>query len=101
MKKQESRGAWSGGIKKVLQMQREPQPEVPVIKNESGWEDVQGPMWRQNFEYNDETKITRCKICGVTTRGMYYSNMKVHLNAKHTDIALCMNASIKKYVEDL
>lgn len=116
MKRPEKRGAWSGGIHKVLQKQREPdtdeEPAFKLVsmdkigksetekpKNPSGWEDVTGPLWRQNFEYHSTTNIVRCKICGVTARGLYFSNLKVHLNAKHTAIAECMNASIKKYAE--
>lgn len=71
----------------------------PKPKNPSGWEDVTGPLWRQNFEYHEATNIVRCKICGVTARGLYFSNLKVHLNAKHTVIAECMNASIKKFAD--
>jgi hypothetical protein len=119
VKRPEKRGAWSGGISRVLQKQREPDTEEepafkvvsldkigqankeppPKPKNLSGWEDVTGPLWRQNFEYHAGTNIVRCKICGVTARGLYFSNLKVHLNAKHTAIAECMNASIKKFAD--
>lgn len=92
MVKPEKRGAWSGTSTKKKQKDEN-------IVYPPGWSDVQGPLWRQNFEYHSETKVVRCKICRVTARGLYYSNMKLHLNAKHPHIADCMNATIKKYAE--
>lgn len=117
VKRSEKRGAWSGGIGKILHKQRESttddeepafksvnvdkklREEKPKAKNSSGWSVVTGPLWRRNFEYHKATKTVRCKICGVTARGLHPSNLKVHLNAKHTLVAQRMNASIKKFAD--